>query len=145
MMSSLRAQARRFIWDVIRRAKAGRAILLTTHSMEEADVLCDRIAVMAHGRLAAVGSPLHLKALYGTGYSLTIVRDRLPRRTSQALLPAPSNTHDNTQIDVVAPVSHALTSTSPSAPGTVCPLNALQLIHRFCRLCDPEACLFFIL
>jgi len=41
--------------------------VLTTHSMEEADILCDRIAIMADGRLAAVGSSLDLKTRYGVG------------------------------------------------------------------------------
>lgn len=48
-------------------------IVLTTHSMEEADLLCDDIHVMAEGRLAASGSPLSLKARYGVGYTLTVV------------------------------------------------------------------------
>ena len=59
--------SRRFTWDIIRRHKADRAIVLTTHSMEEADILCDRIAIMADGRLAAVGSSLDLKTRYGVG------------------------------------------------------------------------------
>lgn len=42
--------------------------MLTTHSMEEADVLADRIAIMAEGHLAAVGTSLELKAQYGVGY-----------------------------------------------------------------------------
>ena len=69
----------RFTWDVIRRAKSGRAIVLTTHSMEEADLLADDIAIMAAGRLAAHGGPLELKARYGVGYTLTLVR-RSPDR-----------------------------------------------------------------
>jgi hypothetical protein len=48
-------------------------IVLTTHSMEEADLLCDDIHIMAEGRLAASGSPLSLKARYGVGYTLTVV------------------------------------------------------------------------
>ena len=54
-------------WDIIRRHKAERAIVLTTHSMEEADMLCDRIAIMADGHLAAVGSSLDLKTRFGVG------------------------------------------------------------------------------
>ena len=69
----------RFTWDVTRRAKAGRAVVLTTHSMEEADLLADDIAIMAAGRLAAHGSPLELKARHGVGYTLTLVR-RVPDR-----------------------------------------------------------------
>ena len=75
----LSSWARRFTWDVIRRAKAGRAVVLTTHSMEEADLLADDIAIMAAGRLAAHGSPPELKARHGVGYTLTLAR-RAPER-----------------------------------------------------------------
>ena len=46
--------------------------MLTTHSMEEADILADRIAIMADGQLAAVGTPLELKSRFGVGYTLTV-------------------------------------------------------------------------
>jgi len=52
--------------------REGRALLLTTHSMDEADVLCDRIAIVASGKLAAVGSQLRLKHRFGSGYRLTL-------------------------------------------------------------------------
>ena len=42
---------RRHVWDIIEEAKKGRAIVLTTHSMDEADILIDRIAIMAKGGL----------------------------------------------------------------------------------------------
>jgi ABC-2 type transport system ATP-binding protein len=49
--------ARRSLWDIVRDLKAeGRSILLTTHYMEEAEVLCDRIAIMDHGRLLETGT-----------------------------------------------------------------------------------------
>lgn len=64
----------RFTWDVIKRNKLGRAILLTTHSMKEADLLCDKIAIMAEGDLAAVGSSMDLKQRFGVGYCLTVVK-----------------------------------------------------------------------
>ncbi|KAF9960389.1 hypothetical protein BGZ70_008616 [Mortierella alpina] len=49
-----------------------RTIVLTTHSMEEADILSDRIAIMTNGRLRCIGSSLHLKELYGTGFRLDV-------------------------------------------------------------------------
>jgi len=61
---------------VIKRNRAGHAIILTTHSMEEADLLCDSIAIMAEGRLAAVGTPMDLKQRFGVGYRLTVVKER---------------------------------------------------------------------
>jgi ATP-binding cassette subfamily A (ABC1) protein 3 len=64
--------SRRFTWNVIRQFRQNRCILLTTHFMDEADVLGDRIAIMAEGQLRCVGSPLFLKKHYGVGYQLTI-------------------------------------------------------------------------
>ncbi|KDD71209.1 hypothetical protein H632_c5552p0, partial [Helicosporidium sp. ATCC 50920] len=64
--------SRRQVWDVVEAAKRDRAIVLTTHSMEEADILGDKIAIMARGRLKALGTPLRLKQRFGTGYQLSI-------------------------------------------------------------------------
>jgi ATP-binding cassette subfamily A (ABC1) protein 3 len=51
--SGMDPYSQRAIWRLLKRSKAGRCILLTTHSMEEADALGDRIAIMAHGHLRA--------------------------------------------------------------------------------------------
>lgn len=67
--------SRRFTWNVIRQFRQNRCILLTTHFMDEADVLGDRIAIMAEGQLRCVGSPLFLKKHYGVGYNLTIEKN----------------------------------------------------------------------
>lgn len=62
------------MWEFLQRKKAGRIIVLTTHYMDEADYLGDRIAIMAKGRLKCFGSPMYLKNLYGVGYTLTVAR-----------------------------------------------------------------------
>lgn len=55
-------QSRRAVWDFIRELrKQGRTIILTTHYMEEAEELCDRVGIVDHGKLIALGSPRHLK------------------------------------------------------------------------------------
>ncbi|KAM7479997.1 hypothetical protein LguiA_028210 [Lonicera macranthoides] len=59
---------RRHVWDIIEDAKKGRAIVLTTHSMEEADILSDRIGIMAKGRLRCIGTSIRLKSRFGTGF-----------------------------------------------------------------------------
>ena len=59
---------RRHVWDIIEGAKRGRAILLTTHSMEEADILSDRIGIMAKGRLRCIGTSIRLKSRFGAGF-----------------------------------------------------------------------------
>uniref|UniRef100_A0A8C6Y8P9 ATP-binding cassette sub-family A member 2 n=1 Tax=Naja naja TaxID=35670 RepID=A0A8C6Y8P9_NAJNA len=66
--------ARRAIWDLILKYKQGRTILLSTHHMDEADLLGDRIAIISHGKLKCCGSPLFLKSTYGDGYRLTVVK-----------------------------------------------------------------------
>ncbi|KAL9264205.1 ABC transporter A family member 1-like protein [Drosera capensis] len=65
----------RLTWQLIKRMKKGRIILLTTHSMDEAEVLGDRIAIMANGSLKCCGSSLFLKHHYGVGYTLTLVKN----------------------------------------------------------------------
>mmetsp|Transcript_12303 Transcript_12303/g.40386 ORF Transcript_12303/g.40386 Transcript_12303/m.40386 type:complete len:2003 (+) Transcript_12303:62-6070(+) len=64
--------SRKQVWEIITQIKTGRAIVLTTHSMEEADTLGDRIGIMANGELRCLGSTLHLKQLFGAGYQLTV-------------------------------------------------------------------------
>uniref|UniRef100_A0A4W2DWU2 ABC transporter domain-containing protein n=1 Tax=Bos indicus x Bos taurus TaxID=30522 RepID=A0A4W2DWU2_BOBOX len=68
--------SRRFTWDVLQKHKENRTVLLTTHHMDEADVLGDRIAIMAKGTLQCCGSTIFLKKVYGVGYHLIIVKDR---------------------------------------------------------------------
>lgn len=63
---------RRHVWDIIEAAKKGRAIILTTHSMEEADILSDRIGIMAKGRLRCIGTSIRLKSKFGTGFIANI-------------------------------------------------------------------------
>ncbi|KHJ82963.1 ABC transporter, ATP-binding protein, partial [Oesophagostomum dentatum] len=57
--------ARHETWTLLQAEKSHRTILLTTHFMEEADLLGDRIAIMAHGQLQCCGSGMYLKAQYG--------------------------------------------------------------------------------
>lgn len=59
--TGLDPQSRRQLWDRIEDSRgAGGSVLLTTHSMEEAQAVCDRVAIMDHGRLLALGSPREL-------------------------------------------------------------------------------------
>jgi len=62
--------SRRFMWDLIQATMGGRAVVLTTHSMEEADALCQRIGIMINGSLQAVGTAQQLKSKFGKGYLL---------------------------------------------------------------------------
>lgn len=67
--------SRRSIWDLLIKYKENRTIILTTHFMDEADLLGDRIAIINNGKLVCVGSSLFLRAQYGNGYYLTLVKD----------------------------------------------------------------------
>jgi ABC-2 type transport system ATP-binding protein len=64
--TGLDPQARRHLWDLVDQLKqAGRTIILTTHYMEEAERLCDRVAIMDHGRIIALGTTQQLIASVG--------------------------------------------------------------------------------
>jgi len=65
-------EARQETWSLLKEHKAGKVIILTTHFMDEADDLGDRIGIMAHGKLKVAGSSLFLKDKFGLGYTLTI-------------------------------------------------------------------------
>ncbi|KAM8759875.1 ATP-binding cassette sub-family A member 2 [Acanthopagrus schlegelii] len=83
--------ARRAIWDLILKYKQGRTILLSTHHMDEADLLGDRIAIISHGKLKCCGSPLFLKSTYGDGYKLTLVKKQSEGRGQGSQLQPPSS------------------------------------------------------
>ena len=73
--SGMDTTARRKLWDMLKKNKQGKIIILTTHYMEEADILGDRIAIMAEGQVQCTGSSLFLKNRYGVGYNLVMVKN----------------------------------------------------------------------
>ncbi|XP_029695784.1 ATP-binding cassette sub-family A member 1 isoform X3 [Takifugu rubripes] len=75
--------ARRGIWELLLKYKQGRTIILSTHHMDEADILGDRIAIISHGKLRCCGSSLFLKKYFGRGYYLTLVRDGAAKMAAQ--------------------------------------------------------------
>ncbi|CAL5059515.1 unnamed protein product [Urochloa decumbens] len=70
--SGLDPTSRRALWNAVLSAKQNKAIILTTHSMEEAEALCDRIGIMVNGSLQCIGTSSELKAKYGGTYVLTV-------------------------------------------------------------------------
>ncbi|TDH69184.1 hypothetical protein CCR75_008766 [Bremia lactucae] len=60
-------------WDALKKVVAHRAVILTTHSMHEAQVLCENIGIVADGKLKCCGSSLFLQKHFGVGYKLTVV------------------------------------------------------------------------
>ena len=74
--TGLDPQARRQLWGLIAELqRAGRTILLTTHYMEEAERLCDRVAIMDHGKVIALGTPRELIASIGAGHVVRLSSD----------------------------------------------------------------------
>ena len=67
--------SRRGIWNLLIKHKANRTIIMSTHFMDEADLLGDRIAIINNGKLVCIGSSLFLRSRYGNGYYLTLVVD----------------------------------------------------------------------
>ncbi len=68
--SALDVNARRNIWTCLKEFKKDRIVLLTTHYMDEADILGDRIGIMTRGKIVCLGSSLFLKRKFGVGYNL---------------------------------------------------------------------------
>jgi ATP-binding cassette, subfamily A (ABC1), member 3 len=73
--SGMDPYSRRSTWEILMANRRDRVLVLTTHFMDEADILGDRIAIMAEGELRCSGSSLFLKNRYGAGYNLTIVKE----------------------------------------------------------------------
>jgi ABC-2 type transport system ATP-binding protein len=75
--TGLDPQARRNMWDVIRKLKAeGKTVLLTTHYLEEAQVLSDRVGIVQNGRMLAEGTPSEIISRYGRGKRLLFSGDK---------------------------------------------------------------------
>ena len=70
--SGMDPTSRREMWELIKAYKKDKIIILTTHYMDEADELGDRIAIMSQGKLKCCGSSLFLKKKYGLGIILEI-------------------------------------------------------------------------
>lgn len=63
--SGLDPESRRWVWDMVQSERGRRTVLVTTHHMEEADVLGDSIAIMASGKVVCSGSTIFLKKKFG--------------------------------------------------------------------------------
>ncbi len=65
--------ARRQLWDMVCKVrKSGKSIMLTSHSMDECEALCTRLAIMVNGEFKCLGSVQHLKNKFSKGYTLSI-------------------------------------------------------------------------
>nr|QST14978.1 ABCA5 protein [Diaphanosoma celebensis] len=105
--------SRRHLWNLLQERKAGKVILLTTHFMDEADLLADRKAIVTKGQLRCLGSSLFLKNKFGIGYHLTFVMDENFHDTAairslvQRYVPdAQLNRHFGRELSFVLPRAH---------------------------------------
>jgi ABC-2 type transport system ATP-binding protein len=89
--TGLDPQSRRQLWEVIRAYRsAGRTVLLTTHYMDEAEKLCDRVAVVDHGRVIALGAPAELIARLGGAHVVDFALEDGQAADADALAELPS-------------------------------------------------------
>jgi ABC-2 type transport system ATP-binding protein len=105
--AGLDPQTRLLLWEIIRDYnKAGKTIVLTTHYMDEADTLCDRLAIIDHGKIISQGTPRELKASIPGGYLLRLRFNQAPESLLAELRKLPTVTEvraaDNAAVDVYA-------------------------------------------
>lgn len=96
------AAAKRHLWRVVRQRR-NQTVILTTHSMEEAEALSDRLAIQVKGRLRCIGTPDHIKNTYGAGYQLEVLvnKDRCSSVSNSNQVGMSFNTKRN--LDTAAP------------------------------------------
>uniref|UniRef100_A0A8C3DUT2 P-type phospholipid transporter n=1 Tax=Corvus moneduloides TaxID=1196302 RepID=A0A8C3DUT2_CORMO len=102
--------SRRSIWDLLLKYRPGRTIILSTHHMDEADILGDRVAIISQGKLFCSGSPVFLKNSFGSGFYLTLVRKvrttKMGRATVSMYLPPCTCNPNNAYLNELAEVIH---------------------------------------
>jgi ABC-2 type transport system ATP-binding protein len=102
--SELDPQARRMVWELLQQRcrEHGTALVLTTHQMEEAAALCDRIIILDQGQILAEGSPAELVQTYCPGQRISFSCQNRSQIRDLTKLSFPITTHDrNNQVDVV--------------------------------------------
>ena len=98
--TGLDPQTRLLLWELIRDFnRDGHTVLLTTHNMEEADALCDRLAIVDHGRVIATGTPQDLKRSVPGGFVVRLAFDRVTDGLRAALAAIPGVTELQTPPD----------------------------------------------
>jgi len=103
--------ARRFLWDVLGGIRQrGHALVLTSHSMDECEVLCSRLTIMVSGEFRCLGSPVQLKGKYGGGYTLAIKAVPRAEASRQQL-----EDGKETELDPSAQISSFMASALPLA------------------------------
>lgn len=138
--SGLDPETRRGVWDILIKLKGQVTLVLTTHDMEEADVLGDRIGIMSEGKLMCSGTPSFLKRHYGVGYNLkmratsvecdpdqvfSLVRNFIPNAKLLSCHSSEGVVTSNSTDTTTATTFRALDSISISLPTAELDLNQL--------------------
>uniref|UniRef100_A0AAQ5YL96 P-type phospholipid transporter n=1 Tax=Amphiprion ocellaris TaxID=80972 RepID=A0AAQ5YL96_AMPOC len=119
--------SRRSIWDLLLKNRTGRTVILSTHHMDEADLLSDRIAIISKGQLHCCGSPLFLKNCFGVGFYLTLVRCMKDLRKKEVRFCAKS-TRSFSSLSVPAVETEILSNTDTQK--RILDFLSLSLIHH---------------
>jgi ABC-2 type transport system ATP-binding protein len=98
---ALDPQARRNLWDLLRQINAdGRTVVLTTHHMDEAETLCDRVAIMDHGEILRLGAPAALVRGLDSPVRISIESGLLSAADAAALTPGTEITDDGVSLSI---------------------------------------------
>jgi ABC-2 type transport system ATP-binding protein len=98
---ALDPQARRNLWDLLRRINAdGRTVVLTTHHMDEAETLCDRVAIMDHGQILRLGAPAALVRGLDSPIRISIESGVLSTVDAKAITPSSDVTDDGVSLTI---------------------------------------------
>jgi ABC-2 type transport system ATP-binding protein len=98
---ALDPQARRNLWDLLRQINAdGRTVVLTTHHMDEAETLCDRVAIMDHGEILRLGAPAALVRGLDSPVRISIESGVLSAADANAIASAGDVTDDGVSLTI---------------------------------------------
>ena len=111
--AGLDPQARRNLWDLLRQINdSGRTVVLTTHHLDEAEVLCDRVAIMDHGKILELGPPATLVRGLEAPTRISVESGVLPVEDARAIQPDSTVEDDGISLTIAttnpAPVLSAL-------------------------------------
>lgn len=127
--------SRRSIWELLLKYKRGRTIILSTHFMDEADVLGDRIAIISRGQLKACGTSLFLKNYFGQGYFLRLVRQMEQKPIEEMLT---NNVPPSKNADSLSRVTKSSEAISAFSKSTAASAKQIRLFTDFLKYRIPE-------
>ena len=132
--TGLDPQSRRQLWDILRELrKQGRTVLITTHYMDEAEKLCDRVGVVDHGKMIALGTPAELIAKIGGDTFVEFQIENAGTLDAEALRTLPAVVHARREADAFSLSVTAAHQTLPALLAYLesrgCPLLSLTTRH----------------